>query len=333
MKNFIISENEKKRILNLHIEANKKNYLFENEETSTVSNIKLPLSYIFQPGKYILTQPIIDEIKKNFEKIIQFVGQNKNKKIYLTIESSESQVTNYDTEVSPAIPLNKGDLAKKRTEQLTKILTNLIKKYKVDIVITQPKILIGNTKYVKGIDDPKDPKYKKEQYINIILFAEKTINSIKPITSDCLIGLDITLDYKRSYCYEEDNVTKKKDQSHCHQCDDALFYVYINDVLIHNKNGQNFISLNNGYDGGDVSTQLITIDKKLSNEIFNSTNENKVPIKLVCAIENKKCHIQSPKLTISKQNKIIFNDWPTSKLNDTETIIGYIDKCGNFYHS
>jgi len=83
MKNFIISENEKKRILNLHIEANKKNYLFENEETSTVSNIKLPLSYIFQPGKYILTQPIIDEIKKNFEKIIQFVGQNKNKKIYL----------------------------------------------------------------------------------------------------------------------------------------------------------------------------------------------------------------------------------------------------------
>ena len=99
-------------------------------------------------------------------------AKSKNAKmsgIKIVISAGESQVTN------PEGFEEKGSLASARQKQLYSTLNNIKKNdpylKEVEFVFKKGKVDIGETKYTKGVDDPRDKKYEEEQYVNVVVDA------------------------------------------------------------------------------------------------------------------------------------------------------------------
>tara|TARA_A100000172_G_scaffold81116_1_gene73081 strand:- start:2446 stop:4107 length:1662 start_codon:yes stop_codon:yes gene_type:complete len=145
-------------------------------EQDGIKPLEIPLSTNFDSGKYKqLSSNFIQELNISLQgKIKKFLETYKDNQINVTIEAGESQVTNFDNEVSPKKEVKAGYLSQKRGETLktflTTAFTDLVKKGLITKVpVINIKTVIGNTKYIKGTSDPKDPKYKKEQYVKLII--------------------------------------------------------------------------------------------------------------------------------------------------------------------
>lgn len=104
-----------------------------------------------------------------------FLVTNKGSVVEIVLSSSESQVTNYDGETNPKTPLAIGQLSEKRYNTIETYMTQWLQGLQQQgIVTTIPKIvrtpsLRGTTPYKQGVDDPRDPKYIPEQWLEVTL--------------------------------------------------------------------------------------------------------------------------------------------------------------------
>jgi hypothetical protein len=160
MKKFIITEEEKRDIVNLYYN---KNIILEQSDNEPV-NAKI----VFEPAKYKIEDAQgIEQLNSQITNLKSKLAQRKDKnyvtKIVLT--AGESQITN------PKEFPKKGDLANARLGTVSEYL----KKLNIPQVDIVPKKVIGVTEY-KGAQDLKDPakmeKYKSEQFFSVQIFIE-----------------------------------------------------------------------------------------------------------------------------------------------------------------
>lgn len=220
MKTVILTENQVKNVIDRII----------NEQNSAkTETLAVDLGAAWSAGKWKMTSQQISSIDEKLRQITDFITKHKDSSVTIQIESGESQVTNYDREVSGNVKLEPGVLSQNRGNQLVTYLTNFFQKLVSNGVITKipefPKPIskIGMTPYT-GPNDLKDPskkqKYDQEQYVKAIISLKKDY--------ECIVGMEITIGYYPG---------KSKSS---HTCDEAIFELRMNGVSLGEAN------LNNG---------------------------------------------------------------------------------------
>lgn len=303
---FLITEEDKKHILSMY-------NLINEAESGNVINISSQ-SY-FDNGKWKnLNQEGNSELSKQMdEKVKPFLLNNKGSIVSVKITAGESQVTNVDNEVSPPKTVEVGYLAKKRAETMkNKLSVYLNDLYAKGIISSkpefqEPEIKIGETPYKKG-DNPNDPRYIKERFVNV----ELTLKS----PEDCVVGLTVEVIYDK----------QKNESFPCrgdHQCDEAKFNVKVNGVII------GVADLNNKVDSGSRYFKKV-IDDSLAKQIVSNTQNNQLIISLQCL--GTKCHSSTPEVRITKGKNVLFWSCAPSlgeRDDATEKTILVLDACGN----
>jgi hypothetical protein len=184
----------------------------------------------WKPGFYsvgALPQAKQADLSKKITDLANYIIRNRVKESTINVIVSESQVTNYnieDGDTSKTEPLPQGMMAEYRAGNIKRYIdTNPIiqdarkRGYKL-IVKTTP--LVGQTPYTKGVSNPRDPKYQKDIFVRFEMeLASKT---------SCLLNGTITVGYVPG-------------QGPKHECDLAIFNLYINNALV------GLVNLNNAY--------------------------------------------------------------------------------------
>lgn len=193
-------------------------------------NTSINLGATFDSGKYKLTPSILSNLKEKVRPLVGFLKKNPSSDVKITIVAGESQVTNYDREkcangiYTAECRLKPKQLSLLRAEQIKNQLSKLFGELKTNGLISklppEPTIetVLGSTKYVSGVDDPDDPKYKEEQKIELLIDAEESY--------ECLVGMKITVSYEGPKG---------------HECDEAIFDIQLNNQSLGVAN------LNNGF--------------------------------------------------------------------------------------
>ncbi len=122
-----------------------------------------PVNFNFESGQHVLPT----EQQKNINLVVSQVKDlvRQNYKIAdITIESSESQV--------PSTKYKEGQLAQKRAEAVKERLGEQLPEYVNQINIVTKR---GTTEYVRETDDPRDDKYKREQYVRAVIKTDPPI--------------------------------------------------------------------------------------------------------------------------------------------------------------
>lgn len=178
---------------------------------------------VWPSGKWKLTQQQKSKIDPELKKIATFIVKYPTSKLTIQIEAGESKVTNYDNEQSSRVRVKPGYLSDKRGQEMAKYMVAFFKSLqssgKISEVpnIPKPTTIIGASSYTSGVDNPKDPKYTKEQFVRLVVSAETKL--------ECLIGMEITIGYQTGGG---------------HKCDEAIFDFKVNGVSLGVAN------LNNG---------------------------------------------------------------------------------------
>jgi hypothetical protein len=185
-----INEEERNRILNLHENATKNQYLMSEQNKMRGPGMKTTtdttnMSYsqdigdFFSSGEYE-SNKVKNLIASEKPKIEEFIKKNGGKKFVVKIDSGESQVTN------PKGFEKKGSLALARANSVKKyfseIFSDLIKNG--SLVIKAPsdvnQVKIGKTPYKIG-DDVNDKKYKSEQFVKFVIKSVSNLTETKDI--------------------------------------------------------------------------------------------------------------------------------------------------------
>lgn len=225
MKRIIISEEQARKIVDFVI----------NEQNETGGkNMTVNFGAIWPAGKWKLTANQLNSIKDELVKITNFIKENQGSVVTIQVEAGESQITNYDNEVTPSVELKPGNLSEKRGQSMVQYLTqyfdSLVKSGAIDKMpeIPQPLTKIGDTPYKKGdlidpktkkIDPEKYKKYEPEQFVRAIIGVKKDY--------DCIVGMEITIGYYPGQ--------SKAD----HTCDEAIFELRMNGVSLGEVNLNN----------------------------------------------------------------------------------------------
>jgi hypothetical protein len=180
---LIITEEEKKRILEMHESATKRNYLMEadpvtppttNTTTSQVGyqNEVLPELknniFKFNKGASSIDSNSItnwDEYTKFRDAIVNYI--NKGKQIFeLSVNGSES--------LTPG-KMDNYKLAELRAKNMLQDFKNYItqknKNIKIQSSASHPKM--GKIEYKQGVDNANDPKYLNDQWAQIWVKLQK----------------------------------------------------------------------------------------------------------------------------------------------------------------
>lgn len=214
-------------------------YLKENQISKLITNYKLvneqsvgfnPItktetvnfSAVWRAGYWKMTSNQIQNLNNQMKVIQNFLSKNPQTKLTIQVEAGESKVTNNDNESGgKAVP--EGYLSDKRGKSMVTYLNNFFKKLEnAGMSFTYPEIpkaktIVGSTPYVRGKDNPKDPKYTPEQFVRLKVTASSQ--------SECLIGLEVMIGYLGKGG---------------HTCDEALFELLMNGVSL------GIANLNNG---------------------------------------------------------------------------------------
>ena len=168
--------------------------------------------------------------------VYNFIKENQGGTVTIQVEAGESQITNYDTEVTPSVELQPGVLSEKRGQSMVQYLTqffnSLVTSKGIDKMpeIPQPITKIGTTPYKKGdlidpntkkIDPEKYKKYEPEQFVRAIVSVKKDY--------ECIVGMEIVVGYFNG-----------KNKS-THTCDEAIFELRMNGVSIGEVNLNNSV--------------------------------------------------------------------------------------------
>jgi len=221
MKTLILTEDQIRNVIdNLINEQN------ENKKESLVVNF----GAVWPVGKWKLTPQQIGGVNQKLVQITDFINKHSGSKVTIQIEAGESRITNSDNEVTPSVKLTPGELSKKRGNEMVNFLNQYFKSLVGKTIsqneipnIPEPKTIIGQTPYggPKDLQDKsKMALYNQEQFVRAVITTEKNY--------DCIVGLEITIAYKRGESSTE------------HICDEAIFQLKMNGVPL----GE--VNLNNG---------------------------------------------------------------------------------------
>ena len=307
-----ISSDEVKRILQLHETATKKQYIIKEQTITTKLDPKtFELSkQTFASGKHSessLSQQQKADITTTLEQIATYLKEKKGVPMSIQIEAGESLPTNYDNEANPPLKLGSGELAKKRGETIKTLLSNyfqgLVNKGELPEMPSIPdaKPIIGTTP--RGFDKD-DPRYQKEQFIKFQVIASGEETTV------CLVGLKVIF----NYVHQESTNPLLVGCRGGHQCNEAIFDVYLNKTKI----GQ--ADLNNGDCEGDPITlktgnfnncnrrATLTVTPEMVTEIVNGEDfkkSQKLTLWYQCIVPN--CHANIPEIYIyNKEGKSLF---------------------------
>lgn len=307
-KPFLITEDERTYIRNL--------YGLLTEATGE-DQITLTADSTFGPGKYSqLSQEGNTELKEQLAKATSWMSQNKGSLIFVQIVAGESQLTNYDTEQEPKVPVDPKVLSRLRAKtlkrELTKYFQDLIKQGVLTEmpIFQEPKIIIGQTKYVKGqtITNAQRVKYNQEQFVKVEM---KLMSPEK-----CLVNLEVEVKY----------VKEKNAAFPCrggHTCDEAKFDIKMNGVSIGVAN------LNNAIDGGSRTSGILKIDDAKAKQIIG-VNAKEIVFSLKC-LSGQNCHSGTPEVVIKKNGETLYHSCSPamSRRDENEYPIHTLDACGN----
>lgn len=183
-----ISEDERKRILNLHESATKNQYLLKEETDPNKKSFNISKS--FPSGQFnIVDTSDIDNAINEIQELLK-TGQGKFDTII--INSSESKVPNR------GVGLQTGELSKKRAEEVQKYITSKLG----DSVNIKVNDLGPQGPEWDSSKGSNNPEYTKYQYVTLSLGAEKSQTDTNTnIKSIC----DFTIDESGGQGREEDN--------------------------------------------------------------------------------------------------------------------------------
>ena len=211
-----ISNEERNRILSLHESATKNLYLMSEQNTDETKkeSINLVKRVEFPAGLHSASAVNLESLI-DLSKIEEFLKKYPREKIIIKLNASESQVPNYDREVTPKKKLNPGDLSKMRYETIRTFMTNwlngLLTKGIIsrmpEFVNTQPQI--DKTTPWDPNSSPQDPKYTRHQFVEIEINAEGQEEVKKVLTPEF-----------------EKVTTSRTEQSTTNDYNIALFYNY-----------------------------------------------------------------------------------------------------------
>jgi len=313
--------------------------------TTSTENLSIDVGQNnFEVGKYKYTSLPEDSRKKindDIIKIAEFIQKNPNATITINLEVGESAVTNYDREKSECqnknntesywgekCRLQPGDLARLRGETLVNFIrqqfNTLLSDGKISKMPEIPEPTVGKQKYTyeKGVDNASDPKYKEDQYIRFDINVEST-KTVEEVNERCLIDFIIDVSYHK----------EKNKEFPCrsgHQCNQAEFDVYLNEVLIGTAN------LNNGGvpdPGGDREAKLKVTEDKVREILIGNIFKRDGVLILWTKCKSNNCHnsTQEVKL-INSSNDVLYHKCvnPNEKRGDIPgKVLAIMDKCGN----
>ncbi len=256
-----LSESQVKKLISDYKTINEQSVGF-NPITKTET---VDFKSVWNSGMYKITPNQVQNLNNQMMVIQKFLRSNPQTKLTIQVEAGESRVTNYDNEMGrKKVP--PGYLSTKRGESLVGYLNNFFKKLENAGVsftypsIPKPKTIVGSTPYdrTKG-DDPKDPRYKEEQFVRLKITASSQ--------SECLIGLKVLIGYIGTTG---------------HKCDEALFELKMNGVSL------GIANLNNGkYDVNGFTKDLVLSDPMIDVKKKIQEHNNKMYSKMVGAERRK----------------------------------------------
>jgi hypothetical protein len=344
-KKLIITEEERKEIKTLY------GLIREQEASQKNPELTLDLSGTFGSGKYKLPEKA-DRVDDLINQIREFKKQNAGSVIEISVNSGESQVPNYDREKFPSTgnakvdftdekKLPVGAIAKYRAAALKsyieKVAPDLLKDSK--LVISEP--IIGGTKWnPQGGDTAKDEKFTKEQFANfkIKVIGKKNEDSTLPGggSSGCATGIRIKVWVPK------------------HQCNNAEFFIMLNNTVLYNVDGGYTANLNNAdttktVEGTKLSPQLLNpaygyISTKYGKQTKGDLGGSRIE-EFVVTPEQSKTIIQSgkgyiyvwmigttkeihkdiPRVSITKNNQEVYQGAPKV----ASGLLLVLDACGN----
>ena len=161
-KLFDINEDEKNRILEMHVSATKRHYLNEQDVQTSSTPLTIPIGGTFASGVAEISDTSrIDAIIPQIEEYIRQFP--KNTKITLSVDAGESQVPNQEPYKTP------GSLAFARAKSLRSVLENKLAKYKNILDFgPKPNITIGKTPW-DPTSGATNSNYTKEQFVNVVI--------------------------------------------------------------------------------------------------------------------------------------------------------------------
>ena len=256
-----LSESQVKKLISDYKTINEQSVGF-NPITKTET---VDFKSVWNSGMYKITYKQVQNLNNQMMVIQKFLRSNPQTKLTIQVEAGESRVTNYDNEMGrKKVP--PGYLSTKRGESLVGYLNNFFKKLENAGVsftypsIPKPKTIVGSTPYdrTKG-DDPKDPRYKEEQFVRLKITASSQ--------SECLIGLKVLIGYIGTTG---------------HKCDEALFELKMNGVSL------GIANLNNGkYDTSGFTKNIVLTDPMLAVKKLIKTHNDKMYSKMINAERRK----------------------------------------------
>jgi hypothetical protein len=255
---LIITENERIEILRRY------NLLSEQE-----SGPREPLvidKVITFPAGYHSAKYLTDLVPE-IEKITQYLKSSKGKTFVVNVEmsSGESQIPNNDVETKDEDGKTQGWLANKRQTTITTYITDQLQSFVSDgLLLSLPKftvnpISIGRTPWVgQKFVQPNGEKYictEKESRLGCVRkYNACKQSSCRDIAeryaSEQYIRLNITLKEELSKIPEEkkclDNMTIEVNYTkNNHNCNAAVYKIFINNIQLTRDDGKPFASLNN----------------------------------------------------------------------------------------
>jgi hypothetical protein len=334
--NWILSEEEKNRILNLHENATKRHYINEVGETKPdPKSLTVNLNANWGDGMWRLTAEQKTNISNDLKQIASFIIQNKTKTVSVKIVAGESRVTNFDREprvdpktnktITTSQKVEPGIIATNRSNELNNYLRDyLVNQLKLtNVEFEKPETVIGETPY-----DPKNSAGSKTKYAREYA-AERFVRAVITIKGgedECLTNMQVMIKYDKSWC------KMGVDESRCHKCDESVFSIFVNGMPLNNNAGSNIANLNNSSDGG--SRQWVGI---FTSDIINnlkSNNTKELVFTYACAYNGGQgCHSDAMHVTITNGKKeLVFNDFVSGgvrlKPGDGQRLLLKTDLCG-----
>ncbi len=258
MSKILISENERLEILRLY------NLISEQDEQDEQAREPLSIDKMVKfPAGYHSTKYLTDLVPE-IEKIAQYLQTSKGKTFVVNVElsSGESQIPNTDRETNEEDGKTEGWLAQKRQTSITTYITDQLKSYvEQGLLASLPEftvnpIEIGKTPWVgqtfkqpngeKYLCTEKEKragcvkkylackkstckdiadKYASEQYIRVKIVIKEEISKKKK----CLDNMTIEVNYTKGN----------------HNCNSAVYKIFINGIQLTRDDGKPFASLNN----------------------------------------------------------------------------------------
>ena len=266
MQRFIITEEDKRNILGMY------GLLTEDLEEPS-KQMTINGNSFFENGMWKkLSNKATATLQNELKNIVVFLKNNLKQGMVVSVKinAGESNVTNHDNESPEKPAVNPGYLSEKRAETMKTILTTYFNDLISEKIISEmPKFekfsfTPGSETYNKGTDNPNDPKYKKDRFVNVEIklvsepdWAKETIylKMIEPRLPNLSQDEEVPLKYQQINLVPEKKqcVNNMKIEIYYddaikpgnHVCNSSIYNIYLNNEPLIRNDGKTYASLNN----------------------------------------------------------------------------------------